>query len=243
MSAGIQRTRSKAQTVSLVLTVVNAIGVLACLAWSLHLRHIFIVGYKEFGGDIPNGARWVIGAHWSLWGLAALAFIALLVAKERLRRRWLPLLLNAITIPALVFYAFLFSSSMLTASFYIGSGTWEDDPKNWYRAFGEEQPSEVTVIHSKYWNSAHWTEEYMYFFEVRATPEWRDAFLRRRELQPVPPSEVRSFRSPDPPSDITPDWFAPDPVTDYDVWDRAGYHGSVFINKINGHIHFYGVQL
>ena len=242
MSAGMQRTRSRAQTVSLVLTAINALGVLACLAWSLHVRHIFMLDYREFGGDIPTGARWVVGAHWSLWGLAALAFIALLVVKERLRRRWLPLLLNAITIPALVLYVSVFSSGMLTASFYIGSGTWEDDPKNWYRAFREQQPSEVTVIHSKYWNSAHITEEYIYFFEVRATPEWRDAFLRRRQLQPVPPSDAWSFRCSNA-SDITPDWFAPDPVTDYDVWDRAEYHGSVFINKTNGHIHFYGVQL
>ncbi len=241
MSAGMQRTRSKEQIGALVLTVINAVGVLACLWWSLHLRHIFILDYKEFGGDIPNALRWVIGAHWSLWGLAALAVIALLVVKERLRRRWIPITLNAITILALALYAFLFFVYMLTASFYIGSGTWEDDPKNWYRAFREEPPAEVTVIHSKYWNSAHFTEEYIYFFEVRATPEWRDAFLRRREVEPVPPSEVWSFHPP--PTELTPDWFAPDPVTDYDVWDHAGYHGSVFINKTNGHIHFYGVKL
>jgi len=33
------------------------------------------------------------------------------------------------------------------------AGTWEDDPKNWYRAFNEEQPAQVKVIHSKYGKS------------------------------------------------------------------------------------------
>ena len=51
------------------------------------------------------------------------------------------------------------------------AGTWEDDPKNWYRAFNEEQPAEVKVVHSKYWRSDHFTLEFTYYFEVQATPE------------------------------------------------------------------------
>ena len=45
------------------------------------------------------------------------------------------------------------------------------------------------------------------------------------------------------PDSLVPDWFVPGPVTKYHAWDKPGYKGSVFIDKANGHIHFYGVQL
>ena len=122
------------------------------------------------------------------------------------------------------------------------AGTWEDDPQNWHRAFSEHQPAQVKVIHSKYWRSDHFTVEFIYYFEVEATQEWRDAFLKKRGLTQVAPSVARSFRA-NMHSDDTPGWFAPDPVELYDVWDRAGYFGSVWIVKTNGHIFFYDMQL
>jgi len=122
------------------------------------------------------------------------------------------------------------------------AGTWEDDPQNWRRAFNEEQPAQVKVIHSKYWRSNHFTLEFIYYFEVVATPEWRDAFLKKRGLMHVSPSVARSFRT-NMLSDKTPDWFAPDPVELYEVWDEAGYFGCVWINKTNGHLFFYDVQV
>ena len=118
------------------------------------------------------------------------------------------------------------------------AGTWEDDPKNWYRAFNEKQPAEVKVVHSKYWRSNHFTYEYIYYFEVEATPAWRDAFLRRQNVERVSPSKAATYRQNNH-SDLTPVWFAPDPVDRYDVWDKAGYPGSIWIDKTNGHIFFH----
>ena len=122
------------------------------------------------------------------------------------------------------------------------AGTWEDDPQNWYRAFKTNQPVEVKVVHSKYWRSNHFTEEFIYYFEIGATSEWRDSFLKGRGLTEVSPSVARSFRT-NHHSGGTPDWFAPDPVGLYGVWDRAGHFGSVWINKTNGHIYVYDAQL
>src|SRR5882757_5268739 len=75
------------------------------------------------------------------------------------------------------------------------AGTWEDDPKNWYRAFNEAQPSDVKVVHSKYWRSNHFTYEFVYYFEVEATPAWREAFLRKRNAELVSASAAASYRS------------------------------------------------
>jgi len=122
------------------------------------------------------------------------------------------------------------------------AGTWEDDAKNWNRAFNEVQPAQVKVIHSKYWKSDHFTEEFVYYFEVELTSEWRDAFLKKHGLTHVPSIVARSFRT-NIHSDGIPDWFAPDPVELYDVWDKPGYFGSAWVNKTNGHFFFYDIQL
>lgn len=122
------------------------------------------------------------------------------------------------------------------------AGTWEDDPKNWYRAFNEAQPEGVKVIHSKYWRSNHFTEEHIYHFEVEATPDWKNTFLQKRGLIQVAPSVARAFRTNHSESDV-PNWFAPGSVDLYEVWDIPGYYGSVWINKTNGHIHFFEWQL
>ena len=123
------------------------------------------------------------------------------------------------------------------------AGTWEDDPRNWYRAFEEEQPADVTVIHSHYWRSDHWTYEYTYFFEVKASDEWRDDFLKKRNAKLLPASKARSYWIYGN-KGITPNWFAPGPVSEYEVWDeRPGYFGSIWINKSNGHIFFWDRQV
>lgn len=122
------------------------------------------------------------------------------------------------------------------------AGTWEDDPKNWHRAFNEDLPEGVEVVHSSYWRSGHFTYEFVYYFEVKATPEWRDSFLKKRGLQAVLPSEAWGFRDIHQSDDI-PVWYVPEQVKNYEVWDKPGYHGSVYINKITGHIYFHDAQL
>ncbi len=121
------------------------------------------------------------------------------------------------------------------------AGTWENDAQNWQRAFKTNAAPEVTVIHSKYWKSDHFTEEFIWFFEINATPAWREEFLQSRGLKLLSTSESRTFRD-NHKSAITPVWFAPDPVELYDVWG-ASQRGSVWINKTNGHLHFFGMQL
>jgi hypothetical protein len=152
-----------------------------------------------------------------------------------------------IFIAALCFAAVLFRPSffaffVLQADGIMHAGTWEDDPKNWNRAFNENQPVQVKVIHSKFWRSNHFTEEHIYYFEVEAPPEWRDTFLKNHGQTQISPTTARSFRT-NIHSDDTPNWFAPDPIEIYDVWDKPGYFGSMWMNKTNGLFFFYDMQL
>jgi len=116
-------------------------------------------------------------------------------------------------------------------------GTWEDDPDNWCRAFNAKKPEDINIIHSKYWKSNHFTEEHMYFFEVQASAEWKNTFLKQHNLEQISPSAAPSFNNGH--VEFTPIWFVPDPVNAYDVWGSSGGSGMVWINRNNGHIYFY----
>jgi len=235
MSTAETQTPRRVPVGRLVFTSINAVGVLACLVWSLYLRHVFLLECTRCGVRVPL----LLGAlmHWALWVLVALGIVVLLFLKDRVRRAWVSPVLNVLAIPVIVGYYFLLPIVMFIGACDISAGTWDDDPLNWRRAFHEDQPACVEVIHSRYWRSNHWTDEYIYHFEVQATPEWRGAYLKKRGLVPVPPEEARDFRTYHD-RDSTPHWFAPDPVTNYEVWDLPGYHGEVYINKATGHMFF-----
>jgi hypothetical protein len=163
--------------------------------------------------------------------------------KKRTKRIWLAVILGGILL-AVGFIAFINTPlGMMTVLFLESAqdaGTWEDDPKNWRRAFGEDPPQDVSVVHSYYWGSDHFTHEFIYFFEVEASPTWRDAFIKSRDAVSVPASKASCFEVG---YDGTPVWFVPKPVEQYEVWDRPGYRGSLWLNKTNEHFYFYGVQL
>ena len=78
--------------------------------------------------------------------------------------------------------------------------------------------------------------------KIEATPAWKDKFVAKHNLKPVSPETALSFRTNNH-DDDAPNWFAPDPVGRYDVWDQAGHFGSVWMDKSNGHIFFYEWQL
>jgi hypothetical protein len=46
---------------------------------------------------------------------------------------------------------------LVTGCGYLKSGTWEDDPANWERAFRSAKPEDVAVVHSRCWRSPHWS--------------------------------------------------------------------------------------
>jgi hypothetical protein len=145
-----------------------------------------------------------------------------------------------VVILAAAYIAYINSPLGIIAIGNPNAGTWYDDPKNWNRAFGEDLPKDLSMVHSYYWASDHFTHEYIYFFEVKASNQWLEAFLKESEVVQVSSEKARRFEVH---YDGTPDWFVPEPVGNYDVWDKIGYYGSIWVKKSNGHIYFYGVQL
>ena len=68
------------------------------------------------------------------------------------------------------------------------SGTWNDNPKNWERAFGQKPPKDLKIVHSQYWRSPHFTLEFEYFFEFAPSDTFRKEFTAYPRLQKFNPS-------------------------------------------------------
>jgi len=98
------------------------------------------------------------------------------------------------------------------------SGTWNDDPQNWERAFGQKPPKDLKIVHSQYWRSPHFTLECEYFFEFAPSETFRKEFIAYPNLQKFEPgtkdekdAAVRFFHE-------SPSWFVPRSLDHYDIW-------------------------
>jgi hypothetical protein len=123
----------------------------------------------------------------------------------------------------------------LVACGYIRSGTWEDEPRNWTRAFDSEKPATVTVLHSRYWRSPHWSYEFQYFFQLRGDPEFKREFFNRNNLEQLPASSVSEAMHD--PFQHAPAWFCPKAPEHYDAWvyrDPPAGNFKVLIDRETG---------
>lgn len=115
------------------------------------------------------------------------------------------------------------------------TGTWEDDPGSWNRAFRSTKPPDVTVVHSKYWRSAHWTYEFEYFFEIAPNTKLKEQLFANNKLRKVSGDEATKIKK-DVFGDV-PSWFAPKAVTEYGVWvfeDEPDRNFKILIDKMSG---------
>jgi len=118
---------------------------------------------------------------------------------------------------------------------YVMAGTWEDDPGNWQRAFRSTAPPDVTVVHSKYWRSPHWSYECEYFFEIAPSAKLKEELFANNKLRQMQGDEAARIQKSvfgDAPS-----WFAPKDVAEYEVWvfaDQAHSNFKILIDKKSG---------
>jgi hypothetical protein len=111
-----------------------------------------------------------------------------------------------------------------------------NDPIKSYKYWsGSEPPSNVKVIHGKYWQSAHWTKEYILYMELQAPRFWIDQFIIQNNL-------VKDSNDPALPSDA-PNWFKPNKNSQ--VFKQKGYsEGSlVFEDTAADRMFLYEIQL
>ncbi len=131
-----------------------------------------------------------------------------------------------------------------TACGYFMAGTWEDDPKNWFRAFGEETPSQVNLTHSLYARYPHFTHEHSFYLEFQAPREFLGEMIVKFDLRRAA-TESQSRRELLGNSSGIPDWFLPDPMENVEVWKGKGAleGAQMFIDAGRGVAYFTHIQL
>ena len=86
-----------------------------------------------------------------------------------------------------------------------GSGTFENDPETWNKVFGEDQPSEIEVLNSKFWKSGHWTYEFELHMAIKAPQQFIDTyFIERYNLIEVKNVNLGNGNP------NAPDWYLPE---------------------------------
>jgi hypothetical protein len=110
------------------------------------------------------------------------------------------------------------------------------DPANaWKNWVGGPPPADVQLLHANYWQSAHWTKEYILYLELKAPASWRNQFIELNKM-------VRSDSDSALPSDA-PSWFAPDKTMR--IFRRIDdVEGSIYYeDTVTGKMLIYEIQL
>ena len=122
---------------------------------------------------------------------------------------------------------------------YLVSGTWEDDPKNWQRAFHTQKPDNVVVLHSKYYRSPHFTYEFQYFFEIEQNDLLEEQLFTQNELVKIEDEEHAKEEATSGVLVNAPEWFVPKKLRQYDMWrfkDEPQRNFRVFIDRQTGNL-------
>lgn len=133
-------------------------------------------------------------------------------------------------------FALFFGPGLLSA------GRWEDDPKNWSRAFQSAPPPDVRVVHSWYTRSPHFTYEVRYFFELAPNDRMRKTLTFESR-----PNGVREWDEKDQgygnlhfTLNDKPRWFVPKELAAYEIYQGWDKNESYFllIDRATGAIFF-----
>jgi len=127
--------------------------------------------------------------------------------------------------------AVLLLAALMASCGYFMAGTWEDDSSNWDRAFGSTKPADVVVTHSKYWRSAHWSNEFGYFFELAPNGTLKEQLFTKNKLKRVSGEEAATAKR----NTLSdgPDWFAPQSADAYEIWVSVAAPKSNFMVLID----------
>lgn len=102
---------------------------------------------------------------------------------------------------------------------------------------GDIPPKEIHLVHGRYWQSSHWSREYIMYIELEAPAEWRANFIFQNHLV-----QIKSEDMPPPDPDI-PEWFNPSGKSK--IWLPVGPNqGSIYFeDSANNKMYLHEVQL
>jgi hypothetical protein len=118
---------------------------------------------------------------------------------------------------------------VLVAALLVGcheSGTWKDDDGSWKRIFRVPKPADITVVHSWFWRSPHFTYEYEYYIQVQKQADLQKRLLTMNPMKQLSQDGELGVAAAWPQN--RPTWFVPKPITHYEVWVYSNAPNSNF---------------
>ena len=111
------------------------------------------------------------------------------------------------------------------------------DPQEVYRHWsGSEAPKDLQLVNGQYWESSHWSKEYIMYLKIRPTKTWEDEFISQNKLQVEKGSWSKSTD--------TPDWFNPTANSVmYSRGDNFDQGSRYFKDTLTGDFYIYEIQL
>ncbi len=100
---------------------------------------------------------------------------------------------------------------------------------------GQSTPKEIKVIHGTYWESAHWSKEYIMFLELAASNEWRRHFIQQNKMILAGDEWTK-------PNNI-PDWFKPSGSSRQWILPDSKEGSRCFEDSVSGKLFIYEIQL
>lgn len=119
-----------------------------------------------------------------------------------------------------------------------GSGTFENDPETWQKVFGEEIPSEIEVLNSRFWKSAHWTYEFELFTKIKSDKKFiQDYFIDHYKLKN---NEVYSTLF----LEDIPNWFIKNNNSkEFEVWQGGPNSITLYLHKYEDIVYIHILQI
>ena len=113
-----------------------------------------------------------------------------------------------------------------------------NDPKEVYKYWTGSNPnSDLKLINGKYWQSSHWTKEYILFLEFVPKKNWRNEFIKQNNLI-IDSAKNDEF------TELTPNWFKPSKDSKkYKINSDFDQGSRYFIDIKTGVCFFYEIQL
>lgn len=100
---------------------------------------------------------------------------------------------------------------------------------------GTNAPVDLELLEGQYWQSPHWTKEYIMYLKFKPTKKWWDEFLKQNHI--TEDKEEWAF-----PNDA-PNWFKPsDNSIRYSIKDDLDQGSRYFRDTLTGICYIYEIQ-
>lgn len=122
---------------------------------------------------------------------------------------------------------------ILTSCFEIKTNNPQETYKYWA---GTNAPTDFELLKGQYWQSAHWTREYIMYLEFKPSDRWWNEFLKQNHIS----IDKEDWTKPD----DAPTWFKPSENSiRYSRNDTFDQGSRCFKDTITGVCYIYEIQL